>query len=1113
MADRQVTVRLRAEIGGFKAAMAEAGAASRKASSDMKASWSDTGSITGNAIQASQKYADSWHQVSNAATIGGTAIVGALGLAVSKYADFDAAMSNVKASTHESAENMDLLRDAALQAGKETAYSAVEAANAIDELAKAGISTKDILGGGLKGALDLAAAGQMDVGEAAEIAATAMTQFGLKGSDVGHVADLLAAGAGKAQGSVTDMGYALKQSGLVASQAGISLEETTGTLAAFASAGLIGSDAGTSFKSMLQHLQNPSKEAASTMKELGINMYDSQGNFVGMANLAEQLKTSMEGLTPAQRDAAMATIFGSDAVRAANVLYAQGGAGIQDWISKVNDAGYAAETAAIKQDNLKGDLEKLSGAFETVFLSAGGSGNAALRTLVQSLTNVVDAIGKIPAPALETAAVLTAIGGAALASAGLAMKAVSGYVALRDGIGMAKEMFSSIRGATSDASGALDQFGNSADVNAGRATKFSRAMQNIGIAGAGLAVISAGVEVLREWGNAAEEANVSSEQLKNAFADTANGVKNVDAAFASAAWANGSGSKIWDGTVQGVNGVADAITNLQNLGGLEKFSAWGNDILGFSDANVQAKESISQLDGQLAAMVGAGNIEQATASFAQWGEQVKAQGGNIEEMAAMFPQLQSAILDYASSLGVTLTPQETLSAMMGELPPKLVEAAGGAAQAQAGLEGMAGAAESAATPLKDVVDAMSALGLAQMSMTEAQGAYSQSVRDLGTALAENAFQLNANGTAFDVTTQSGYAAQQAFNAVAQAGFDMVSAMANNGASQAELQGALQQTYTDLVNNGTQFGLTAEQADTLARATLGIPPNVDIETWMSDNAKNMAESTDKAVDNIPDSHHTDSSMSPSAHTEADNTTSAIKNIPGSHHTDSSMSTLGRLEANSTKTSVENIPNSKHTSLTASSDARDMANQTKEAIWAIPMSKTSTITVNTMYTESSLGRAVGGPGKASGGLVSSGVRGYAGGGRIPGRRPDNILQDNLWGIVGDTGELIRVQSTEFITRSAQVSAGDNLKVLEWMNRGGVFKNWQGRGFAEGGSPALAGIKGFSNDYRFNREINIPQPVTKEGMKIEQIVMNTPQATDPNHYAVRASETFSRIIREVL
>jgi TP901 family phage tail tape measure protein len=89
------------------------------------------------------------------------------------------------------------------------------------------VSTADVLGGGLKGALDLAAAGQLSVGEASETAASAMTQFGLKGAAVPHIADLLAAGAGKAQGSVHDMGMALNQSGLVAHQFGLSVEDTT----------------------------------------------------------------------------------------------------------------------------------------------------------------------------------------------------------------------------------------------------------------------------------------------------------------------------------------------------------------------------------------------------------------------------------------------------------------------------------------------------------------------------------------------------------------------------------------------------------------------------------------------------------------------------------------------------------------------------------------------------------------------------------------------------------------------------------------------------------------------------------------------------------------------
>jgi TP901 family phage tail tape measure protein len=164
----------------------------------------------------------------------------------------------------------------------------------------------------------------MDVGEAAEIAATAMTQFGLSGKDVPHIADLLAAGANKAQGSVHDLGYALKMGGLVGHQFGLSVDETTGTLAAFASAGLIGRDSGTSFKTMLLHLANPTAKTRDLMKELGINVYDAQGKFIGITQLAEVLRTKLAGLTEAQRNQALAQIFGTDAIRGANVLYRQG---------------------------------------------------------------------------------------------------------------------------------------------------------------------------------------------------------------------------------------------------------------------------------------------------------------------------------------------------------------------------------------------------------------------------------------------------------------------------------------------------------------------------------------------------------------------------------------------------------------------------------------------------------------------------------------------------------------------------------------------------------------------------------------------------------------------
>lgn len=368
----------------------------------------------------------------------GLAAGAAFVLAVKKFADFDQAMSNVQAATHETAGNMAELREAALQAGKDTAFSATEAAKAIENLAKAGVSTKDILGGGLKGALDLAAAGSLDVGDAAEIAATAMTQFGLSGKDVPHIADLLSAAAGKAQGEVSDMAMALKQGGLVAAQMGLSIEETTGTLAAFASAGLIGSDAGTSFKTMLLKLANPSKEAAEAMEELGIAAYDTKGNFVGIAPLAEQLKTKMKDLAPAQRDAALATIFGSDAIRAANVLYKSGAAGIADWTTKVNDQGYAAETAALKTDNLKGDIERLGGAIDTALIKTGSGANDALRALAQGADDAVTGFAELPgwvqAGALAILGITAALG---LGAAGILkmVTAVSGLRAAFLGLG------------------------------------------------------------------------------------------------------------------------------------------------------------------------------------------------------------------------------------------------------------------------------------------------------------------------------------------------------------------------------------------------------------------------------------------------------------------------------------------------------------------------------------------------------------------------------------------------------------------------------------------------------------------------------------------------------
>ena len=206
MAEKVVSVRLRAEVAGFTAGM-------RKA----KASVDDL--TKADVPKAAKGYKD----LADKAAVAGAAMAVGLGLAVKRFADFDKAMSAVKANSGATGAELERLRAAAIKLGADSQFSAKEAADGINELAKAGVKTQDILGGGLKGALDLAAAGQIDVAQAAETTASAMTQFKLSGDKATHVADLLASGANKAQGGVGDLGAALGQAGLVAAATGLSI--------------------------------------------------------------------------------------------------------------------------------------------------------------------------------------------------------------------------------------------------------------------------------------------------------------------------------------------------------------------------------------------------------------------------------------------------------------------------------------------------------------------------------------------------------------------------------------------------------------------------------------------------------------------------------------------------------------------------------------------------------------------------------------------------------------------------------------------------------------------------------------------------------------------------
>lgn len=391
--NKNIVIRLMADTASYEAAMTRAGSTARTVASGME----NTG----------RKSA----LIASGMTAAGLAVAAFGVAAVKMAADFDQQMSTVQANTGATSAQMDQLRAAAIEAGASTVYSASDSADAINDLGKAGMSVTDILTGGLSGALNLAASDGMAVGDAAEYMANALSMFHLKGSQASQVADTLAAGAGKAVGNVSDFGEALNNCGAQANSFGMNVQETTGVLALFAQNGTIGAEAGTQLNSMLMKLAAPSTEASNTMKELGISAYDAQHHFVGMANFAGQLQKAEKGLTDEQRNQANATIFGSYAIKAANYLYEAGESGVNKWTKAVSESGYAAEQAAAKNNNLKGDLENLGGSMESLMISVGEGAQGPLRKMVQGLDTLVDAFAGLPSGVQQTLVVMASLAG------------------------------------------------------------------------------------------------------------------------------------------------------------------------------------------------------------------------------------------------------------------------------------------------------------------------------------------------------------------------------------------------------------------------------------------------------------------------------------------------------------------------------------------------------------------------------------------------------------------------------------------------------------------------------------------------------------------------------
>ena len=359
---------------------------------------------------ATKALGDGITELGSSMTLGLTVpIVAAGGAATSVAAGFDDAMSQVQGALGGASADMDGLRNLALQLGADTVFSATESAQAMVELAKGGLTEAQIKGGALAASMDLAAAGQLNLADAAATTVQMMGSFGLGAGDATRIANALAGAANASSADVSDLTQAMSQCSAQASLAGWSLEDTAAALALFADHGVKGSDAGTSLKTMLQRLAAPTDQAAEAIAAYGLNIRDSNGKMKDISGIADELTGKLGGLSDAERDAALQTIFGSDASRAAAILMQSGSEGLAKYIAATNDATAAEAMANAQKGELSWALENMGGAVESASIAFGTALAPAITAVAGVIGNVAEAFASLPAGVQTGIAVVLAL--------------------------------------------------------------------------------------------------------------------------------------------------------------------------------------------------------------------------------------------------------------------------------------------------------------------------------------------------------------------------------------------------------------------------------------------------------------------------------------------------------------------------------------------------------------------------------------------------------------------------------------------------------------------------------------------------------------------------------
>ena len=367
---------------------------------------------TGSKFEGLTKAGEGVTAVGKALSVGVTAPVMALGASIVKtQSQFQDSMANVQALSGATGEELEKLKQTAMEFGETTVFSASECADALGYMALAGWDANESTAA-LPGILNLAAASGMELAQASDLCTDYMSAFGLEASQAAHFADVLAYAQANSNTTTEMLGDAFKNCAVNANAFGMDVEQTTALLGKLADQGLKGSEAGTALNAVIRDMSSKMEDGAIKIGNASVAITDANGNFRSMSDIVRDVNKATDGLSESEKMVALQSTFTADSIKAMGILCNTGADDIDAMTEALYGAdGTAEEMSETMNNTLSGAIKELSSAWEGLQLRLMDS-TGVLTKLIKILTGVVRWISNLPDGVKQVIVVFAALAAA-----------------------------------------------------------------------------------------------------------------------------------------------------------------------------------------------------------------------------------------------------------------------------------------------------------------------------------------------------------------------------------------------------------------------------------------------------------------------------------------------------------------------------------------------------------------------------------------------------------------------------------------------------------------------------------------------------------------------------